>query len=194
MPSDIIQIRSQPGIKRDGTRFEGDAYVDGQWVRWQRGLPRKIGGYRQINNFVGGIVRQISTQAQNNFTYTHLGYGAGLQQLTVDTLGNTSAPIDRTPAAYVGGDDFTWQFDAIYDGAGAASALVAVATNTSMDISNNVDQQVYIGDYYDTTTLADITGISVSGGVCSLHPYLFVYGTNLTMQICNVPILLAHVH
>ena len=182
MPSDIIQIRSQPGIKRDGTRFEGDAYVDGQWVRWQRGLPRKIGGYRQINNFVGGIVRQISTQAQNNFTYTHLGYGAGLQQLTVDTLGNTSAPIDRTPAAYVGGDDFTWQFDAIYDGAGAASSLVAVATNTSMDISNNVDQQVYIGDYYDTTALTDITGILVSGGVCALHPYLFVYGTNGYVQ------------
>lgn len=182
MPTDIIQIRSQPGIKRDGTRFEGDGYVDGQWVRWQRGLPRKIGGYRQINNFVGGIVRQISTQAQNNFTYTHLGYGAGLEQLTVDTLGNTSAPVDRTPVGYTGGDDFTWQFDAIYDGAGAASSLVAVATNTSMDISNNVDQQVYIGDYYNTTALTDITGILVSGGVCALHPYLFVYGTNGYVQ------------
>ena len=27
MPENIIQIKSLPGIKRDGTRFEGDAYV-----------------------------------------------------------------------------------------------------------------------------------------------------------------------
>ena len=46
MPTTPLIIRSQPGIKRDGTQFEGDFYVDGQWVRFQRGLPRKIGGYR----------------------------------------------------------------------------------------------------------------------------------------------------
>ena len=44
MAEKIVQIRSGPGIKRDGTKFEGDSYVDGQWVRWQRGLPRKMGG------------------------------------------------------------------------------------------------------------------------------------------------------
>lgn len=29
MPEQIAQIKSLPGIKRDGTKFEGDAYVDG---------------------------------------------------------------------------------------------------------------------------------------------------------------------
>jgi hypothetical protein len=182
MPTEIIQIRSQPGIKRDGTRFEGDNYVDGQWVRFQRGLPRKIGGYRQINNFVGGLVRQMSTQAQNNFVYLHLGYSDGLQQLTIDTLGNTSAPTDRTPDSYTGGENFTWQFDAIYDGAGSASSLIAVGTNTGIDISNSVAQQVYIGDYYDSGVLVNITDITASGGVCVLHPYLLVYGTNGYVQ------------
>ena len=47
-----VNVKSDPGIKRDGTKFEGNFYVDGQWVRFQRGLPRKIGGYRQITNFV----------------------------------------------------------------------------------------------------------------------------------------------
>ena len=42
MAEKIVQIKSLPGIKRDGTKFEGDQYVDGQWVRFQRGLPRKI--------------------------------------------------------------------------------------------------------------------------------------------------------
>ena len=40
MPTQVL--KSQPGIKRDGTKFEGDFYVDGQWVRFQRGRPRKI--------------------------------------------------------------------------------------------------------------------------------------------------------
>lgn len=30
MPDNVVQIRSLPGIKRDGTRLEGDQYVDGQ--------------------------------------------------------------------------------------------------------------------------------------------------------------------
>ncbi len=65
MASRVVQIRSQPGIKRDGTKFEGDNYVDGQWVRFQRGLPRKIGGYRAISKYL----REIS-RAMHEFTQT----------------------------------------------------------------------------------------------------------------------------
>ena len=43
-----VILRSKPGIKRDGTRYEGDFYVDGEWCRFQRGLPRKIGGYQSV--------------------------------------------------------------------------------------------------------------------------------------------------
>lgn len=182
MAETIVQVRSKPGIKRDGTRFEGDYYVDGQWCRWQRGLPRKIGGYRQISNYAAGIVRQFHTQALNNFIYTHMGYGDGLQRMTIDTNGNTSAPIDRTPAAYSGGDNYMWQFDAIYDGAGSGIAIVAVSTNTAMDISNGDAKQVYIGNIYGITPLTAISGITASGGVCVLHPYLFVYGSNGYLQ------------
>ena len=39
MAESVVQLKSIPGIKRDGTKFEGDVYVDGQWVRFQRGLP-----------------------------------------------------------------------------------------------------------------------------------------------------------
>jgi hypothetical protein len=182
MATSIIQIKSSPGIKRDGTRFDGDNYIDGQWVRFQRGLPRKIGGYRQISNFAAGIVRQFFTQALNNFIYTHMGYSDGIQLMTIDTVGNTSAPVDRTPAAFIGGDNFTWQLDAVYDGAGAGTALVGVATDTAMDISNGEAYQVYIGDIYGTAALVPIPGILVSGGVCVLHPYLFVYGSNGYVQ------------
>lgn len=177
-----IVVQSKPGIKRDGTKFEGSNYVDGQWVRFQRGLPRKIGGYRQISNFILGIVRQFHTQALNNFAYTHMGYGDGLQRMTIDTLGNTSAPVDRTPSGYSGGDNYMWSFDAMNDGAGGGSVIIGVATDTALDISNSDNKQVYIGDIYGTAPLTPISGITVSGGVCVLHPYLFVFGNNGYIQ------------
>ena len=177
-----INVQSKPGIKRDGTKFEGANYVDGQWCRFQRGLPRKMGGYRQISNFINGVVRQFHMQSLNNFVYTHMGYGLGLQRMTIDTLGNASAPSDRTPSGYSGGDNYMWSFDAMNDGAGGGSVIIGVSTNTALDISNADNQQVYIGNIYGTSPLTPISGISVSGGVCVLHPYLFAFGTNGYVQ------------
>ena len=64
MATQPVVVRSQAGIKRDGTRFEGDFYVDGQWVRFQRGLPRKIGGYKVINRYLSEISRGLKILAR----------------------------------------------------------------------------------------------------------------------------------
>ena len=178
MADTIIQIRSTPGIKRDGTRFEGDNYVDGQWVRFQRGLPRKIGGYTAINKFIDGIVRQIHTQALDSYVYTHVGHQNGVQGLTIDIEGNTSAPFDRTPAGFSSNDNFNWMFDAIYDGAGSGNILVAHAASTLNDISSGVNYPAYYGNIYDQTQLTAIPTPGVCGGVVALHPYLFMYCKN----------------
>jgi hypothetical protein len=177
-----VNIQSKPGIKRDGTKFEGPNYVDGQWCRFQRGLPRKIGGYRQISNFANGIIRQFHTQALNNFVYTHMGYGNGIQVMTIDTLGNASAPTDRTPTGFAGGDNYMWSLDAMNDGAGGGAVIIGVATDTADDISSGDAKTVYIGNIYGTSQLTAIPTVSTSGGVCVLHPYLFLYGTNGYVQ------------
>lgn len=186
MADKIIPLRSAPGIKRDGTRFEGANYVDGQWVRFQRSLPRKIGGYRQISNYADGIVRQFYTQAKNNFVYTHIGHENGVQAFTIDYDGNTSAPLDRTPVGYVADANFAWNFDSAWDGAGSGVVIVANPVSTLNDISAAGAYPVYIGNIYDTTRLVPIIDTTVSpneaitssGNVVSLHPYLFVMGDN----------------
>jgi hypothetical protein len=99
MPEQTIVLKSNPGIKRDGTKFEGDFYVDGQWVRWQRGLPRKMGGYRATQKYLAEISRGFSTFTQQLYIYCHSGSANYLERFTIDATGNSSIVTDRTPVA-----------------------------------------------------------------------------------------------
>jgi hypothetical protein len=111
MVDQILQIKSLPGIKRDGTVFEGDQYVDGQWVRFQRGLPRKIWGYRSINKFLQGLVRTLEEYTNNDLTYIHGGSADKIEQFYIDNTYNTSVITDRTPLELVQDSANLWQFD-----------------------------------------------------------------------------------
>lgn len=99
MADTTIILKSQPGIKRDGTKYEGDFYVDGQWVRWQRGLPRKIGGYRAIQKYLTEISRGFTNFTQQSFVYCHSGSANYLERFTIDGSENSSVISDRTPVA-----------------------------------------------------------------------------------------------
>jgi len=102
MVDTTIVLKSNPGIKRDGTKFEGDFYVDGQWVRWQRGLPRKMGGYRATQKYLTEISRGFSTFSQQGFVYCHSGGATSLERFTLDSSLNSSIVTDRTPVAVAG--------------------------------------------------------------------------------------------
>jgi len=102
MPETTVVLRSQPGIKRDGTIFEGENYTDGQWVRWQRGLPRKIGGYRATQKYLTEISRGFTNFTQQNFVYCHSGGATSLDRFTMDASLNASIVTDRTPVAVAG--------------------------------------------------------------------------------------------
>ena len=45
MKLNVVPLIPSPGIQRDGTIYSSKACIDGQWVRWYQGAPRKIGGY-----------------------------------------------------------------------------------------------------------------------------------------------------
>ena len=48
MTAKVFALDTKAGIQRDGTIFDKEFYSDGQWVRFQRGRPRKMGGYSAI--------------------------------------------------------------------------------------------------------------------------------------------------
>ena len=182
MASRVVQIRSQPGIKRDGTKFEGDNYVDGQWVRFQRGLPRKIGGYRAISKYLREVSRAMHEFTQNNLTYVHSGSANLLERFYIDNGFNTSVITNRTPSTLTADPNNMWQFDAIAaPGLGGLQLVAQVAPNLGC-ICNADGGQLFFGDLFGTAPLQPITnlpaGYSATGGVAVLHPYTFIFGND----------------
>ena len=99
MPESTIVLKSLAGIKRDGTRYDGDFYIDGQWVRFQRGLPRKILGYRSINKYLTEISRGFNSFTQQSLQYCHSAGASTVERFTIDTNKNSSVISNRTPVA-----------------------------------------------------------------------------------------------
>ena len=185
MPEQIVQIGSQPGIKRDGTKLEGCAYVDGQWVRFQRSLPRKIGGYRSINKYLQNIARTLHEYTQDALTYIHAGSANRVERFYIDGNYNTSVIYDRTPTTLVTSDANLWQFDVETTAVTPGLQLVAQVAPNLNCICNSLGGQLFYGDLFGTGALTEVTtfpsvpgGVSLTGGVVSLHPYTFVFGND----------------
>lgn len=181
MAENIVQIKSLPGIKRDGTKFEGDQYVDGQWVRFQRGLPRKIGGYRSVNKYLRAISRTLHEYTLDQLTYIHAGSANLVERFYIDGGYNTSVITNRTPTTLVENDANLWQFDVDTAGGSGLQLLAQVAPNLNC-ICNSEGGQLFYGDEFGTAPLTEITNFppiySVTGGVVALHPYTVAFGND----------------
>lgn len=176
-----VPIRSQPGVKRDGTQFEGDAYVLARWCRFARGLPRKMLGYRAINKFLAGLVRTLHGYTQDTITYVHAGSANAVERFTINGALNTSIISDRTPVSGFTADDRNiWQFDVSNDG--TTSTLVAQVAPNLVCICNSEGGALYTGDLFGTGALTQVTTLpsphSATGGVVVLFPYTVAYGSN----------------
>ena len=254
MTKKVFALDTKPGIQRDGTVFDKDFYNDGRWVRFQRGRPRKIGGYRQITSGLSGPSRGVYVNPQQSFNNVFSGHSQGLQLLPISNTGVGSGITDMTLSGFTSSDNNLWQFDTFFDGTGSGNNLLlahpgqnltlidnntntpvlggsitgtslspigvftsvaATITNTSATITMAAtDTQIGAGQLVTgtgipsgatvvsiaSTTLtisapATATGsnitltfdnqVSVSGGVVSLHPYVFVYGNDGLIKNCS---------
>jgi hypothetical protein len=252
MTAKVFALDTKSGIQRDGTVFDKQFYNDGRWVRFQRGRPRKIAGYRVISSQLNGPSRGIWVNAQDSFNYIFSGYSDGLQQLVIDDNGVGAGVSDFTLSNFTASPLNLWQFDGFYDVDGSGNAsLVAHPGRNLAATDATVNTPVLIGDINGTTmsqigvftdtattstglptvTLAatnlligagqTVTGtgipdnttvvsvstttvtlsnnatasgpvtltfnnnVEVSGGVVTLHPYVFVYGNNGLIRNCS---------
>ena len=114
MSQKVISLKGvQVGIQRDGTLFDAPSYVDGKWVRFQRGRPRKIGGYKGIFQNAPGISRGMVMNSQNGLNYVYSGFSGTLQYWITDTDdGVGSGPYAVTMTnGFTSNTNNLWQFD-----------------------------------------------------------------------------------
>ena len=252
MTKKVFALDTQPGVQRDGTVFDKQFYNDGRWVRFQRGRPRKVGGYRQIVSDLAGLSRGIFVNPQQGFNNVFSGYSDGLQVLPIDNNGVGAGITDFTLSYFTPDVNNMWQFDGFYDVGGAGESLILAHPGQNLSlIDNNVDTPVLagsatgstmtrVGVFTDSATTVNlsttitlaasnpligagqtVTGagipanttvvsvstttvvisnaatasatvtvtfdnnVSVSGGVVTLHPYVFVYGNNGLIKNCS---------
>ena len=90
----VYTLGVQPGIKRDGTTFETREYSDGEWCRFQRGTPKKMGGYRELFGTFNGIARGMIANPYNGVNYIFTGNSNGIDVFTTGiTYGIGSGPF-----------------------------------------------------------------------------------------------------
>ena len=152
MTAKVFALDTKPGIQRDGTAFDKDFYVDGQWVRFQRGRPRKVGGYAVISSQLNGPSRGVWVNPNNGFNQIFSGYSDGLQALTVDNNGIGAGVTNYTLSNFTASDNNLWQFDGFFDvtGSGVATILAHPGQNL-VETDSTVNTPVLIGNINGTT-------------------------------------------
>ena len=187
MPVPTVVLKSSPGIKRDGTKFDGDFYTDGQWVRFQRGLPRKIGGYRSINKYLSQISRGFTSFTQQSLQYCHSGGTSTLERFTIDSSGNSSIISSRAPVAVFATGVVTLLTGAAgsvntvtVNGVTITSGSVAYTTSltvTATALASNITAFTSSPDY---TAVAVGTTVTITAATASASVNGFVVAVTLT--------------
>jgi hypothetical protein len=190
MPDTTAILRSEPGIKRDGTKFDGNFYTDAQWTRWQRGLPRKIGGYRSISKYLTEISRGFNSFTQQSVQYCHSGSRHYLERFTIDRSGNCSIISNRTPSAIAATGTVTLTGGAsgsvnsiTINGVVVTSSSVPFATSLSVTATNvaaNINAYTSTPDYTAIAVGAVITITASTAGPGSNGFGVVVSSTTIT--------------
>ena len=189
-------LRSQPGIKRDGTKFDGEFYTDGQWVRFQRGLPRKIGGYRSVSKYLTEISRGITDYTQNGLVYYESGGVSTLERFTTDAQKNSSLITDRTPqllyatatVTLTGGGSGAVNFISV-NGVTITGGIVPFNTNlttTAADVAASINSTSTSPDYTAVAVGPTITITSATGGQAVNGFVVVVDATTITATHTNM--------
>ena len=180
-------LRSQPGVKRDGTKYDGDFYTDGQWMRFQRGLPRKIAGYRSISKFFTEISRGFTSYTQMLLQYCHTGSATLLERVTLDSTLNSSVVSDRTPVAIAAtgsvvlatggaGSVDTVTVNGVTITSGAVAFNVSLA-QTATDLASNITAHTSSPNYTAAAVGTTVTITAVTAGAATNG---FVVNTTVT--------------
>ena len=169
MVKKVFTIDTLPGVQRDGTIFDMNFYTDALWVRFQRGRPRKIGGYRAITSDAQGYSRGLYVNSVDGNNQVFNGYNNGLEVVNIDnngigsgiqeiTLGSEILTLG-TITAGTGYTNGTYTAVPLTGGTGTgAQATIVVAGNIVTTVTLTAD-----GNYYNVGDVLSASAASIGG-------------------------------
>jgi len=182
----LQELTYKPGINRDNTTFQSDYCNDGQWIRFNQGRIKKIGGVKspkalEPNEQVTSLYTESATKDNHQRVYI---CGEKIIRVVLPDDFNTVFSEATFNIANLP-ENLLWQTLSIVDD--SQRKLLLVATNNSKDISQDTKCKIF------TTLLSDdsalITELSpidinnnISGGAFYFQPFLFLYGENGLIQ------------
>lgn len=161
-------INPQPGIQRDGTQFDCPNCIDGQWVRFYKGRPQKIGGRVLIDPGTTEIIRNIYEVDRQGNVDVYLGRPSSLNVITV--VNDAGSPeINRTPANFVADTNNTWTFDLWTETAVTATVNLGNGPLAVTMGSATVVVTVPSTQYLKTEQFVTIAGAADAGGILAVN-------------------------
>ena len=194
MTANVVNLKIKPGIQRDGTLFDAPSYVDGRWVRFQRGRPRKMGGYSGMFLNAPGISRGMVMQSQDGLNYLYSGESSGVyawQNNTTSAIGSGPTTVTLS-AAFTSNANNLWQWDIAYDSGGTAALTVIGHPGLNLtNIDNTLDTPIMIGTfpYGAMTKLGIFTAATVlnSSTTATITPNNYLVGIGQTVTGTGIP-------
>jgi hypothetical protein len=181
----VYTLAVQPGIKRDGTIFESREFSDGEWCRFQRGTPRKMGGYRELFATFTGIPRGMISNSFNGVNYVFVGNQYGLEVFTTGTtFGVGSGPLvanilpGYSPFTLV--SNTTSQFVVATDVTDAFPVGMTVIFDDDITTATTVISSSYTAP--NTTVIVTTSSITGTPTSVSLYDVTFTPDPNLLWQ------------
>jgi len=208
----VLTIDTQPGIQRDGTVFDFNFYTSGEWVRFQRGRPRKIGGYRSITNDALGYSRGIYVNSVDGINQVFNGYNNGFEVINIDNDGVgagvnefTFTGLILTTNTLVGGSSYTngtYTNVTLTGGSGSgAKATIVVSGATVTSVTLTKPGNGYVVGNTLSATAASIGGTgsgfsvkvaTINNGFTASNLNLWQIDSSFDSQGTGNQLLLAH--
>jgi hypothetical protein len=179
MTAKVFAVDAVAGVQRDGTVFDRNFYTTGKWVRFQRGRPRKIFGYRQIVANLAGPSRGIYVNPQNAYNNVYSGYSDGLQLLPVNNNGVGSALSDITLSNFTPNALNVWQFDTYTDTNGTGNQLLLAHPGQNLADINSSTNTPVLGNVIGTTTASAIGVFTIAATLNSTTTVTVVSTTQI---------------
>lgn len=176
-----VPLLYKAGILRDGTPFQDEYCIDGQWIRFVGGKIKKMKGQQQLIN------------SPDNVIYMHVisnGSATNLYYATSDTVHKTTLDLntytltndiellnDDTDAQYV-----TWASVLIIKN--TTPSIVFLRTFNAQNMLNDRAGKLYLKTLSNQPLVEQDMGDNAnlaSGGILFSNPCLYIYGNNGTI-------------